>query len=34
VLATFVYRLMSYWLHIPFGLVGLALARTGSPADG
>ena len=34
VLATFVYRLMSYWLHIPFGLVGLALARTGSPAGG
>jgi uncharacterized protein (TIRG00374 family) len=30
VLATFAYRLMSYWLHLPLGLVGLALARVGS----
>ena len=25
VLATFAYRLFSYWLPLPFGLVGLAL---------
>ena len=29
-LATFAYRLCSYWLQLPLGLVGLALAR-GSP---
>jgi uncharacterized protein (TIRG00374 family) len=34
VLATFAYRLMSYWLQLPLGLVGLALARVGSRADG
>ncbi len=27
VLATFAYRLFSYWLPLPFGLLGLALAR-------
>jgi uncharacterized protein (TIRG00374 family) len=32
VLATFGYRLMSYWLQLPLGLVGLALARAGSRA--
>ncbi len=26
VLATFAYRLFSYWLPLPLGLVGLALA--------
>ena len=26
VLATFAYRLFSYWLPLPFGLVGLAIA--------
>ena len=26
VLATFAYRLFSYWLPLPFGLLGLALA--------
>ena len=25
-LATFAYRLFSYWLPLPFGLVGMALA--------
>ena len=36
VLATFAYRLFSYWLPLPFGLLGLALApRVGpSPASG
>jgi hypothetical protein len=33
VLATFAYRLFSYWLPLPFGLLGLALApRATSPA--
>jgi uncharacterized protein (TIRG00374 family) len=27
VVATFAYRLMSYWLPLPFGLLGMALAR-------
>ncbi|MBO0846379.1 MAG: flippase-like domain-containing protein [Nocardioides sp.] len=32
VLATFVYRLFSYWLPLPFGLVGIALApRSATP---
>ena len=31
VLATFAYRLFSYWLALPFGLVGLAIAP-GRPA--
>jgi uncharacterized protein (TIRG00374 family) len=32
VLATFVYRLFSYWLPLPFGLVGMALApRNAAP---
>jgi uncharacterized protein (TIRG00374 family) len=32
VLATFVYRLFSYWLPLPFGLVGMALApRSAAP---
>lgn len=26
VLATFAYRLFSYWLPLPFGLLGVALA--------
>ena len=26
VLATFAYRLFSYWLPLPFGLLGMALA--------
>jgi uncharacterized protein (TIRG00374 family) len=31
VLATFAYRLFSYWLPLPFGLGGLALApKTGA----
>jgi len=29
VLATFAYRLFSYWLSLPLGLVGLALAPGG-----
>jgi uncharacterized protein (TIRG00374 family) len=32
VLATFAYRLFSYWLTLPFGLVGLAIAPKGPPA--
>jgi hypothetical protein len=32
VLATFAYRLFSYWLPLPFGLVGLALAPSAQPA--
>ncbi|WP_035127796.1 lysylphosphatidylglycerol synthase transmembrane domain-containing protein [Conexibacter woesei] len=32
VLATFAYRLFSYWLTLPFGLVGLALAPHRAPA--
>jgi uncharacterized protein (TIRG00374 family) len=31
VLATFAYRLFSYWLPLPFGLVGLAIAPGGEP---
>jgi uncharacterized protein (TIRG00374 family) len=35
VLATFAYRLFAYWLQLPLGLVGLALARgTAAPASG
>jgi uncharacterized protein (TIRG00374 family) len=30
VLATFVYRLFSYWLPLPFGLLGMALAPRGA----
>jgi uncharacterized protein (TIRG00374 family) len=35
VLATFAYRLFSFWLPLPFGLLGMALAprRTGPPAS-
>jgi hypothetical protein len=35
VLATFVYRLFSYWLPLPFGLLGMALAprRTAPPTS-
>jgi uncharacterized protein (TIRG00374 family) len=32
VLATFAYRLFSYWLPLPFGLVGLALAPKAASA--
>jgi uncharacterized protein (TIRG00374 family) len=32
VLATFAYRLFSYWLPLPFGLVGLALAPRATSA--
>lgn len=32
VLATFTYRLMTYWLPLPLGLVGLALHRRHKPA--
>ncbi len=31
VVATFAYRLFSYWLPLPFGLLGMALAPKGSP---
>ena len=31
VLATFAYRLCSYWLQLPLGVVGLALARRSPP---
>jgi uncharacterized protein (TIRG00374 family) len=31
VLATFAYRLFSYWLPLPFGLLGLALHRRRAP---
>ena len=31
VLATFAYRLFSYWLPLPFGLLGMALATTTCP---
>ena len=31
VLATFAYRLFSYWLPLPFGLVGLAVAPRAEP---
>jgi uncharacterized membrane protein YbhN (UPF0104 family) len=33
VLATFAYRLFSYWLPLPFGLLGLALAPRPSPSS-
>jgi uncharacterized membrane protein YbhN (UPF0104 family) len=37
VVATFAYRLFSYWLQLPLGLVGLALnvrpARHGTPSS-
>jgi uncharacterized protein (TIRG00374 family) len=33
VLATFAYRLFSYWLPLPFGLLGLALAPGRTTAD-
>ena len=32
VLATFAYRLFSYWLPLPFGLLGMALAPRTTPA--
>ena len=31
VLATFAYRLFSYWLPLPFGLLGLAIAPRARP---
>jgi uncharacterized protein (TIRG00374 family) len=34
VLATFAYRLFSYWLPLPFGLLGIALAPRSDPAPG
>lgn len=34
VLVTFVYRLFSYWLPLPFGVVGYAIAPKAEPAPG
>jgi uncharacterized membrane protein YbhN (UPF0104 family) len=31
VLATFAYRLFSYWLPLPFGLLGIAIAPRARP---
>jgi uncharacterized protein (TIRG00374 family) len=33
VLATFAYRLFSYWLPLPFGLLGMAIAPRATPAS-
>ena len=33
VLATFAYRLFQYWLPLPFGLLGMALAPLAAAAE-